>query len=57
MRIWLLDKSKNTSIYENRRFCEEADKIGIDFSFVAVDDFDLIVASDTHYDTPYGWCD
>ena len=53
MRIWLLDKSKNTSTYENRRFCEEANKIGIDFSFVAVDDFDLIVASDTHYDTPY----
>jgi RimK family alpha-L-glutamate ligase len=53
MNIWLLDKSKNIESYENRRFSEEAAKIGIDFNFVAVDDFDLIVASDTHYDTPY----
>jgi RimK family alpha-L-glutamate ligase len=53
MKIWLLDKSKNIDSYENRRFSEEAVKLGIDFSFVAVDDFDLIVASDTHYGTPY----
>jgi hypothetical protein len=38
---------------ENRRFLEEANKLGIDYSFVAVDVFDLIVAIDTRFDTPY----
>ena len=32
MKIWLLDRSKNIDGYENRRFCEEANKIGIDSS-------------------------
>jgi gamma-F420-2:alpha-L-glutamate ligase len=32
---------------------EEANKIGIDYSFVAIDEFDLIIASDTQYDSPY----
>jgi len=41
------------SSYENQIFCEEANKSGIDFSFGAVNDFDLIVASDTHLETPY----
>lgn len=53
MKIWLLDKNKNFTSYENRRFNEEAIKNSFDYSFIAVDDFDLIVASDAHYDIPY----
>jgi len=53
VKIWLLDNSKNIDSYENRRFYEEANKIGIDFSFVAIDEFDLIIASDMQYDSPY----
>ena len=53
MKIWIIDKSKNFDSYEIRRFNEEALRTGIDYSFISVDDFDLIVARDTHYDTLY----
>lgn len=53
MKIRLLDKDKNIESYENRRFREEALDAGIDYSFLATEDFDLIVPSDTSHDRPY----
>ena len=46
MEIWLLDKNNNIDGYENRRFRTVADEEAIEFRFLAIEDFDLIVASD-----------
>lgn len=43
MKIWLLDKARNFDSYENRRFQEEAERLGLDLLLVAPEEFDIIV--------------
>ncbi|ADC66301.1 alpha-L-glutamate ligase, RimK family [Ferroglobus placidus DSM 10642] len=43
MRVWILAKEKNFKSYENRRFQEEAEKMGIELQLVAPEEFDIIV--------------
>jgi gamma-F420-2:alpha-L-glutamate ligase len=43
MKIWILAREGNFNSYENMRFKEVAEKSGIDLSFVAPTNFDLIV--------------
>jgi len=43
MKIWLLDKARNFDSYENRRFQEEAERLGLELLLVAPEEFDIIV--------------
>ena len=53
MKIWLLDKNINITSNENYRFYKEAISSGIEYEFIAVDDFDLLIASEPNYNKPY----
>lgn len=46
MKIWLLDKNINITSNESYRFYKEAINSGIEYEFIAVDDFDVIIASE-----------
>lgn len=46
MKIWLLDKQENFNVYENIRFQDEAEKIGIDLRMVAPVKFDIIITEE-----------
>lgn len=46
MRVWILAKKENFNSYENRRFQEEAENMGIDLQLVAPEDFDIIVTKE-----------
>lgn len=46
MRVWILAKEKNFRSYENRRFQEEAEKMGIELQLVAPAQFDIIVTKE-----------
>ena len=46
MKLWMLGNRLTTEMYERKRFIEESDKYGIDFSVVFADEIDLIVSRD-----------
>jgi len=43
MKIWILAKKQNFTNYENSRFKEEAEKLGLDLEFVSADDLDILI--------------
>lgn len=43
MKIWLLDKEKNETVYWTKRMIEEAEKRNMDIRFVAIEDIELII--------------
>ncbi len=42
MNVWILTKKKNSRFYPQRRFIEEAEKMGIDLKIVVPEDFEII---------------
>lgn len=46
MKTWIIAKEENFDSYENRRFQEEAKKMGIELRMVAPEDFDIIVTKE-----------
>lgn len=46
MKTWIVAKKENFDSYENRRFQEEAEKIGFKLQMVAPEDFDIIVTKE-----------
>lgn len=46
MRVWILAKKENFKSYENKRFQEEAEKIGVELQLFAPEEFDIIVTKE-----------
>lgn len=46
MKVWILAKRENFNSYENRRFKEEAEKIGFELELVAPEMLDIIVTKE-----------
>jgi gamma-F420-2:alpha-L-glutamate ligase len=44
MKIWLIDKKQNFESHENKRFQDEAEKMGIELRKVAPENFDIVIA-------------
>lgn len=46
MKVWVLAKRGGFNSYENRRFCEAAEKMGIELQLVAPEEFDIITTKE-----------